>query len=90
MAVRVRISPPLQRMTGGTKEVEVTSGTIISLINDLDKQFPGIGEMISEGGGIRKFINIYVNDEDIRLLRNEQTAVKDGDEISIIFAIAEG
>jgi molybdopterin synthase sulfur carrier subunit len=90
MTVKVRIPTPLQKLTDGKDEVEGEPGTIISLINDLDKRFPGIGERISEGGRIRRFINIYLNDEDIRFLKNEETEVKDGDEISIIPAIAGG
>jgi molybdopterin synthase sulfur carrier subunit len=90
MAVKVRIPTPLQKLTDGKDEVEGEPGTVISLINNLDKMFPGIGERISEGGRIRRFINIYLNDEDIRFLRNEETEVKDGDEVSIVPAIAGG
>jgi molybdopterin synthase sulfur carrier subunit len=90
MAVKVRIPTPLQRLTQGKEEVEGRPGTIIELVNDLDKRFAGIGERISEGGKIRRFVNIYVNDEDIRFLSNESTAVKDGDEVSIVPAIAGG
>ncbi len=90
MAVKVRIPTPLQKLTGGRDEVEGEPGTVISLINDIDKRFPGIVERISEGGKIRRFINIYLNDEDIRFLKNEGTEVKDGDEVSIVPAIAGG
>jgi molybdopterin synthase sulfur carrier subunit len=90
MAVKVRIPAPLQRMTGGSELVEGRQGTIIELVEDLDKRFPGIGERISEGGKIRRFVNIYVNEEDIRFLKAEQTEIKDGDEVSIIPAIAGG
>ena len=90
MAVKVRIPTPLQKLTDGKDEVEGVPGTIISLINNLDKRFPGIGERISEGGRIRRFVNIYLNDEDIRFLKNEETEVKDGDEVSIVPAIAGG
>ena len=90
MAVKVRIPTPLQKLTDGKEEVEAEPGTIINLIYNLDKRFPGIGERISEGGKIRRFINIYLNEEDIRFLRNEETEVKDGDEVSIVPAIAGG
>jgi molybdopterin synthase sulfur carrier subunit len=90
MTVKVRIPTPLQRLTQGKEEVEGKPGTIIELVADLDKRFPGIGERISEGGKIRRFVNIYVNEEDIRFLKGEETAVKDGDEISIVPAIAGG
>ena len=90
MAVKVRIPTPLQRLTQGKEEVEGSGGTIISLVNDLDRQYPGLAERVSENGKIRRFVNIYVNDEDIRFLNAEETLVKDGDEISIVPAIAGG
>jgi molybdopterin synthase sulfur carrier subunit len=90
MAVKVRIPTPLQKLTQGQEEVEGKTGTIIELINELDKKFPGIGERISEAGKIRRFVNIYLNEEDVRFLKAEKTEVKDGDEVSIIPAIAGG
>ncbi len=90
MAVKVRIPTPLQRLTQGREEVEGTPGTIMELISDLDKRFPGIAERISENGKVRRFVNIYLNDEDIRFLKTEGTEVKDGDEVSIVPAIAGG
>ncbi|MDP1759419.1 MAG: MoaD/ThiS family protein [Thermodesulfovibrionales bacterium] len=90
MAVKVRIPTPLQRLAQGKEEVEGSPGTIINLVNELEKKFPGIGERISEGGKIRRFVNIYVNEEDIRFLQAEATVVKDGDEVSIVPAIAGG
>ena len=90
MAVKVKIPVPLQRLTEGKEEVEGAAGTVISLVNDLDKQYPGLGERISEGGKLRRFVNIYVNEEDVRFMKNEETEVKDGDEISIVPAIAGG
>jgi molybdopterin synthase sulfur carrier subunit len=90
MAVKVRIPTPLQRLTQGKEEVDGIEGTIINLVDDLDKRFPGFGERIAEGGKIRRFVNIYVNEEDIRFLNAEQTPVKDGDEVSIVPAIAGG
>ncbi|MBI5026362.1 MAG: MoaD/ThiS family protein [Nitrospirae bacterium] len=90
MAVKVRIPVPLQRLTNGKEEVEGKAGTVIELVNDLNEKFPGIGERISEAGKIRRFVNVYVNEEDIRFLKAEETEVKDGDEVSIIPAIAGG
>ena len=90
MAVKVRIPTPLQRLTGGEETVECKPGTVIEIVNDLDSKFPGLGERISEAGKIRRFVNIYVNEEDIRFLKAEQTEVKDKDEVSIIPAIAGG
>ncbi len=90
MSVKIRIPTPLQKITEGKEDVEGEPGTIISLVNNLDKRYPGIGERISEGGKIRRFVNIYLNNEDIRFLKNEETEVRDGDEVSIIPAIAGG
>ncbi|MBI5666205.1 MAG: MoaD/ThiS family protein [Nitrospirae bacterium] len=90
MPVSVKIPVPLQRLTQGKEEVEGEPGTIISLINGLDKKYPGLAERISEGGKLRRFVNIYVNEEDVRFSKNEETEVKDGDEVSIVPAIAGG
>ena len=90
MAVKVKIPVPLQRLTQGKEEVEGAAGTIIGLINDLNQKFPGLGERISEEGKLRRFVNVYVNEEDVRFLKNEETEVKDGDEVSIVPAIAGG
>ncbi len=90
MAVKVKIPVPLQRLTQGQEEVEGEPGTIILLINRLDRKYPGLAERISEGGKLRRFVNIYVNEEDVRFMKNEETEVKDGDEVSIVPAIAGG
>ncbi|MBI5195559.1 MAG: MoaD/ThiS family protein [Nitrospirae bacterium] len=92
MPVKVRIPVPLQRLTQGKEEVTSSPVvmTVIGVINDLESQYLGIGERISEAGKIRRFVNVYVNEEDIRFLKAEETQVKDGDEISIVPAIAGG
>jgi molybdopterin synthase sulfur carrier subunit len=90
MAVKVRIPTPLQKLTQGKEEVDGTAGTVIALVNELDKSYPGLAERVSENSKIRRFVNIYVNDEDIRFLNAEETLVKDGDEVSIVPAIAGG
>ena len=90
MAVKVKIPVPLQRLTQGKEEVEGSPGTVIALVEDLDKQYPGLAERISEDGKLRRFVNIYVNEEDVRFKENEKTEVKDGDEVSIVPAIAGG
>lgn len=90
MAIKVKIPTPLQKLTGGLEEADVVGTNVIELVADLDKRFPGIGERIAEGGKIRRFINIYLNEEDIRFLKAELTPVKDGDEVSIVPAIAGG
>ncbi len=91
MAVTVRIPTPLRRLTQNQPEVDVEGDTIESLIENLEANYPGIKERIcDESGNIRRFVNIYLNDEDIRFLDGNATAVKDGDEISVIPAIAGG
>lgn len=90
MAIRVRIPTPLQKMTNGQSEVECPAGTVREMVEALEKAYPGMQERLSEGGRIRRFINIYVNDEDIRFLNKEDTVLKDGDAISIVPAIAGG
>ncbi|UCG79270.1 MAG: MoaD/ThiS family protein [Nitrospirota bacterium] len=90
MAVKVRIPTPLQRLTGGKEEVEANAGSVIEIVTALDKDYPGIAERISEDNKIRRFVNIYVNEEDIRFMQAEETVVNDGDELSIVPAIAGG
>jgi len=89
--VKVRIPAPLQKITQNKQEVESDAGNIKELILDLEKQFPGIkGRLLDENGKIRRFINFYVNDEDIRFLKHDETPLSDGNEVSIIPAIAGG
>ena len=91
MAIKVRIPTPLMKLTDNQSEVSAEGETISDIINNLENQFNGIKDRIcEENGAPRRFINIYVNEEDIRFLEGENTAVQDGDEISIIPAIAGG
>ena len=91
MPAMVRIPTPLQSLTENQVEIAVSSGNIEELISELEAKFPGIKDRIcDESGKVRRFINIYVNEEDIRFLQQEQTLIKDNDEISIIPAIAGG
>ena len=91
MSVKVRIPTPLRKLTHEQELVEVPAGTIGSAIAELQRQFPGIQErLVDEAGNVRQFVNVYVNEEDIRFLQNNDTPVKDGDEVSIIPAIAGG
>ena len=91
MPVKVRIPTPLMKLTDNQSEVSAEGETISDIINNLEKQFNGIKDRICEkNGSPRRFINIYINEEDIRFLEGEKTAVKDGDEVSIIPAIAGG
>ncbi len=91
MAVIVRIPTPLRRLTQNLAEVETEGADIETIIENLDSDFPGMKERLcDEGGNIRRFVNIYLNDEDIRFLDGKATSVTDGAEISIIPAIAGG
>jgi len=89
--VKVRIPTPLRSLTGGKSAVETQASDIQSLIDSLDGQFPGLKDRVcDEKGEIRRFVNIYLNEEDIRFLQGKDTPLKDGDEISIVPAIAGG
>ena len=91
MPVTVRIPTPLRALAKGNANVQAKGETVDDLIGDLERQFPGLRErLVDEGGELRRFINIYVNQEDIRFLDNKATKVKDGDEVAIVPAIAGG
>jgi len=91
MSVKVRIPTPLRKLTHEQELVEVAPGTIGAAIAEMQSRFPGIRErLMDESGQVRRFVNIYVNEEDIRFLQNNDTPLKDGDEVSIIPAIAGG
>ena len=91
MAKKVRIPTPLRKLTNNEEIVEVNGSTIDEAIAELQARYPGIKErLLDDTGNVRRFVNVYVNEEDIRFLQNQQTALKDGDEISIIPAIAGG
>ena len=91
MPLNVRIPPPLLPVTGGKSEVDVTSSSIASLLEELETNYPGMKERLcDEQGELRRFVNIYVNEEDIRFLDGKETKINDGDEVSIIPAIAGG
>ena len=91
MPKTVRIPTPLRKLTNSEELVEVNASTVGEVIAELQSRFPGIQErLVDEKGEVRRFVNVYVNEEDIRFLNNQQTPLKDGDEISIIPAIAGG
>lgn len=91
MSIKVRIPAPLQKLTQNKAEVEAEAGNINELVDDLEKRFPGVKARIcDENGKIRRFINFYVNDEDVRFLKGYDTELKNNDEVSIIPAIAGG
>lgn len=89
--IKVRIPTPLRKMTGGLGEVAVDAETVAAVINTLDRTYPGLKERLcDEQGELRRFVNIYINEEDIRFQQGIQTPVKKGDEVSIVPAIAGG
>lgn len=91
MSTTVRIPAPLRKLTRDQEIVEVAGATIGDILSQLDRDFPGLGERIcDEKGQVRRFVNIFLNDEDIRFLQEKATPVKEGDEISIVPAIAGG
>lgn len=91
MPVLVRIPTPLRGVTRGSAEVQAAGDTVAALVEDLDRQFPGLKErLVDEGGELRRFINVYVNEEDIRFLDGKTTTLKEGDQVSIVPAIAGG
>jgi len=91
MSIKVRIPTPLQKLTNNQAEVECNAKNIKELIENLDEKYPGIkGRLCDENGNLRRFVNIFVNDQDIRFLNGDKTELKDGDEVSIIPAIAGG
>ena len=91
MPANVRIPTALRKLTNNEELIEVSAGTVATVITALQNRFPGIQErLLDENGGVRRFVNVYVNEEDILFLQNQETPIKDGDEISIIPAIAGG
>jgi molybdopterin synthase sulfur carrier subunit len=91
MSVPVRIPTPLRKLTDNQEVVQVEGANIREVLNSLESAFPGLKERIcDEHNNIRRFVNVFVNDEDIRFLQESDTPVKTGDEISIVPAIAGG
>lgn len=90
MEVTVRIPTPLRSLTGGEEAVKVTGATVRAVIDGLEKAHPGMKDRLLDDKGVRRFVNIYVGEEDIRFLDGLETALEDGQEISIVPAIAGG
>jgi molybdopterin synthase sulfur carrier subunit len=91
MSVSIRIPTPLRKLTQNQELVDGQGDTIREILDNLEKNYPGLKERVcDEQGSVRRFVNIFVNDEDIRFLQDTATAVKAGDEVSIVPAIAGG
>ncbi len=90
MSVIVRIPTPLRTLTAGKDEVAAEGATVAELIEDLERRHPGLRERLLDEKGVRRFINLFLGDEDIRFLDGLGTAVKSGDALSIVPAIAGG
>ena len=90
MPAEVRIPTILRPYTGGEKLVTADGASLAAVVADLDGRYPGIGERLVDDQGLRRFINVYLNDEDVRFLGGLDTEVSDGDSITILPAVAGG
>ena len=91
MPIQVRIPTPLRKFTGGAESVSASGATVGAIVQDIESRHAGLKERICDDAGkVRRFVNVYVNGEDIRFLGSLDTPVKEGDEISIVPAIAGG
>ncbi|PZG52142.1 molybdopterin synthase sulfur carrier subunit [Spongiactinospora gelatinilytica] len=90
MAIEVRIPTILRTYTDGAKAVEGKGGTLEELIGDLEARHPGIKDRLVDGAGLRRFVNVYLNDEDVRFLGGLETPVADGDTVTVLPAVAGG
>ena len=90
MAITVRVPTPLRTLTAGADEVQADGSTVGAVIEDLEAKFPGMKDRLCDDKGVRRFVNIYANDEDIRFMDNLETELKDGDSVQIVPAIAGG
>lgn len=90
MAIEVRIPTILRSYTGGAKSVEGSGSTISGLLSDLESRHGGLRERLVDDGGLRRFVNVYLNDEDVRFLGGLDAPVKDGDTVTVLPAVAGG
>jgi sulfur-carrier protein len=90
MAIDVRIPTILRSYTDGAKQVEGTGSTLDELIADLERRHAGLRARLIDGGTLRRFVNVYLNDEDVRFLAGLQTQIKDGDTVTVLPAVAGG
>jgi molybdopterin converting factor small subunit len=90
MSIEVRIPTILRNYTGGAKSVEGAGDTLAGLIADLDERYTGLQERLVDDSGLRRFVNVYLNDEDVRFLGGLEAPVKDGDTVTVLPAVAGG
>ena len=90
MAIEVRIPTILRTYTDGAKQVEGTGSTLSELLADLDSKHTGLRDRLVDDKGLRRFVNVYLNDEDVRFLSGLETPVKDGDTVTVLPAVAGG
>ena len=90
MAIEVRIPTILRTYTGGEKAVEATGDTLAALIESLEADHPGLKERLIDGGDLRRFVNVYINDEDVRFIGSLEATLRDGDQVVILPAVAGG
>ncbi len=90
MAIKVQVPTPMREQAGGKSEVEVAGGTVRAALDDLVRQHPALGAKLFDQGRLRPYINVFVNDEDIRYLDDLDTPVKDGEIVALIPAVAGG
>ncbi|HTZ93482.1 MAG TPA: MoaD/ThiS family protein [Streptosporangiaceae bacterium] len=90
MAIEVRIPTILRSYTGGQKAVEGSGATLDELFADLDGRYEGLRERLIDDAGVRRFVNVYLNDEDVRFLGGLSAAVSDGDTVTVLPAVAGG
>jgi sulfur-carrier protein len=90
MAIEVRIPTILRTYTGGAKSVEGSGDTLADLIADVDSRHNGLQERLVDAAGLRRFVNVYLNDEDVRFIGGLEAPVKDGDTVTVLPAVAGG
>ena len=91
MLVQVNLTSVIQKTVGGQRAVTAEGGTVAELIDDIERRYPGFrSQLVDEGGQLHRFVNVYLNDEDVRFLQGAETALSEGDEVSILPALAGG
>jgi MoaD family protein len=90
MAIEVRIPTILRQYTGGAKAVDGAGDTLAAVIDDLEARHPGLRDRLIDGDELRRFVNVYLNDEDVRFLDGLKTQVRDGDSVTVLPAVAGG